>query len=75
MWANSVKNRSTGGFLCERFQCVVVNDSFSPFYLTPSDVPRGARLGPLMLLIFINDLPLSIPSECFAAFMRATAKY
>lgn len=50
-------------FLLGRSQRVIVNGSLSATYPTTSGVPQGTCLGPLMFLLYINDMPSCLPLE------------
>ena len=44
-------------YLKERHQCVQVESAFSPFLPISWGIPQGSILGPLIFLIFINEMP------------------
>ena len=55
---NLIKN-----FLSERYQRVVLNGQHSEWEKINARVPQGSILGPLLFLIYINDLSKNLESD------------
>ena len=61
-------------FLVRRQQQVLVNGSYSSWETVRSGIPQGTVLGPTLFLIFVNDLPKCLSTDC-ALFADDTTTY
>ena len=62
-------------YLSNRTQHVSVNDSISSANDIKSGVPQGSILGPLLFLLFINDMPDNIKNSCIDMYADDTLMY
>ena len=51
-------------FVSHRKQCVRLNGTESTWLAPRSGIPQGTVLGPILILIYINDLPTKLESSC-----------
>ena len=62
-------------FLGDRQRMVTVNGQYSKWQEVTSSIPQGSFLGPILFIVFINDLPLSLKSSEDFMFADDTKLY
>ena len=60
-------------YLCNRPQCVNINGTLSDFLNILCGVPQGSVLGPILFLIYINDIQISSDILKFHLFADNTS--
>ena len=80
---NKIKHAGVGGiterllanYLCNRKQSVLYNGIFSEIKILKTGVPQGSTLGPLLFLLYINDLPYVLKNTSCLMFADDTVLY
>lgn len=62
-------------YLTNRQQRVLVNNTMSHYGTITHGVPQGSCLGPLLFLMFINDLTTYVPSNSIMLYADDTVLY
>ena len=64
-----------GSYLTSRSQCVVINGHYSEWLPVLSGVPQGSILGPLMFILYIDDLHSLVQSSSLKIYADDVALY
>ena len=59
-------------YLSNRYQCTFINNKISEYALISTGVPQGSTLGPLLFLLYINDITNSSNKLQFTIFADDT---
>ena len=62
LWKIGISGKLWNWFRCylsNRLQCVTISNSHSDLLPVLSGVPQGSILGPMLFIIYINDMPLT----------------
>ena len=59
-------------YLCNRQQFTIINNVSSCFTYVPCRVPQGSTLGPLLLLLYVNDISHVLSGENVKLFADGT---
>ena len=62
-------------YLTNRQQCVIANGTKSDTAPITTGVPQGSILGPLLFILYINDLPLHLENVCTQLYADDTIIY
>ena len=62
-------------YLTNRQQCVLANGTKSDTAPITTGVPQGSILGPLLFILYINDLPLHLENVCTQLYADDTIIY
>ena len=50
-------------YLSNRLQCCTIDGENSDHKINPAGIPQGSPLGPLLFLIYVNDLPSALETS------------
>ena len=67
-----VANNWFSSYICERQQQVTLNGATCPFLNISCGVPQGSILGPLLFLIYINDMHVALKNSTVHHFADDT---
>ena len=69
----NVELRWFQNYLSDRYQRVKCDDSFSDWGAVKGGIPQGSALGPLLFLIYVNDMPNQVQHGALLQFADDTS--